>query len=75
MAQSPIRIDTDIHGTKRGLPYDGSEGSDYLAVPDEDQVDTQTTASIPGLPPFLNLPYTGEISIRLLCLEDVWLIV
>uniref|UniRef100_A0A093VET5 Tyrosine-protein phosphatase 2 n=1 Tax=Talaromyces marneffei PM1 TaxID=1077442 RepID=A0A093VET5_TALMA len=57
MAQSAIRIDTDIHGTKRGLPHDGSEGSDYLAVTDEDQVDTQTT-TIPGLPPFLNLPYT-----------------
>ncbi|EED19935.1 protein-tyrosine phosphatase 2 [Talaromyces stipitatus ATCC 10500] len=58
MAQSPIRIDTDIHGTKRGLPYDGSEGSDYVPVGDEDQVDTQTTAPVPGLPPFLNLPYT-----------------
>lgn len=71
MAQSPIRIDTDIHGTKRGLPYDGSEGSDFLAVPDEDQVDTQTSASIPGLPPFLSLPYTGGIYQRPLCSEDV----
>lgn len=71
MAQSPIRIDTDIHGTKRGLPYDGSEGSEFLAVPDEDQLDTQPTASIPGLPPFLNLPYTGEIPICSLCLDDV----
>lgn len=71
MAQSPIRIDTDIHGIKRGHPYDGSEGSDFLAVPDEDQLDTQTSALIPGLPPFLNLPYTGWYFIRSYRVKDV----
>lgn len=60
MAQSPIRIDTDIHGTKRGLPYDWSDGSDQLGAADEDQTDGSTFASFPGLPPFLNLPFTGE---------------
>jgi protein-tyrosine phosphatase len=61
MAQSPIRIDTDLHGTKRGLSYEATEGYDEQAVPsDQDQAETQITDADSRLPPFLTLPYIGQ---------------
>ncbi|KAH8692692.1 protein-tyrosine phosphatase 2 [Talaromyces proteolyticus] len=56
MAQSPIRIDTNFHGTKRGLPHDGSDGMDYLTVPDQHQVQDRS-AILEQLPSFLNLSF------------------
>lgn len=61
MARSPIKIDTDIQGIKRGLPYDGTEASDDLTVPaDQDHGDPRVTEAASRLPPFMNLPYIGK---------------
>jgi hypothetical protein len=59
MAQSPIRIDTSVHGTKRGFSDEGngdSENSSALEFEDPAQGET----GLPGLPPFLNLPLPGQ---------------
>jgi protein-tyrosine phosphatase len=55
MAQSPIRINTNLHGTKRGLSHEGNGGADFLTVPGQDHaLDNSATVE---LPPFLNISF------------------
>ncbi|CRG85921.1 protein-tyrosine phosphatase [Talaromyces islandicus] len=55
MAQSPIRINTNIHGIKRGLSHEGNGGADYLTVPGQELVsDSSATVELPG---FLNISF------------------
>lgn len=59
MAHSPIRINTNLHGTKRGLSREGNGGgADFLTVPGQEHaLDNLATVE---LPPFLNISFTGQ---------------
>lgn len=55
MAQSPIRVDTNIVGTKRLFSQNSDDDAEPSVAAEE-----QESLGIPGLPAFLNLPLPGK---------------
>jgi protein-tyrosine phosphatase len=56
MAQSSIRVDINVHGTKRGYSQEDDGEPDSLSAVEQDP---GTRGGHPDLPPFLNLSPSG----------------
>lgn len=59
MAQSPIRVDTNIVGMKRSFSQNGDDDAEPSATADE-----RESLGIPGLPAFLNLTMPGKSNLE-----------